>query len=110
MLCEICSGANANYGYKGGIKQFCSICAKTLPNTCNLTRKLCKEETCLKEPSFNYEGVSGKLYCTTHKLPGMILINVFILIMILNVLLYLHTEFKVKKLNIVLNTVSFLKI
>jgi len=72
MLCEICSDANANYGYKGGIKQFCSICAKTLPNTCNLTRKLCKEETCLKEPSFNYEGISGKLYCTTHKLPGMI--------------------------------------
>lgn len=72
MLCEICSGANANYGYKNGIKQFCSICAKTLPNTCNLTRKLCKEETCLKEPSFNYAGASGKLYCTTHKLPGMV--------------------------------------
>ena len=72
MLCQICSGANANYGYKGGIKQFCSICAKTIPNTCNLTRKLCKEENCLKEPSFNYEGVSGKLYCATHKLPGMI--------------------------------------
>lgn len=43
MLCQICSSVNANYGYKGGIKQFFSICAKIIQNTCNLTRKLCKE-------------------------------------------------------------------
>ena len=72
MICVICSGSNAIYGYKGGVKQFCNICAKTIFNTCNLTRKLCKEETCIKEPSYNFPNELGKLYCSTHKLPGMI--------------------------------------
>ena len=33
---------------------------------------MCKEENCKKHPSFNFEGEKKKLYCSKHKLKGMI--------------------------------------
>jgi hypothetical protein len=72
VLCMKCSGANASYGYKGQDKKYCKTCAKDIPNVCDLTRKYCKESTCIKEPTYNYPSEKTTAYCTTHKLEGMI--------------------------------------
>jgi hypothetical protein len=72
MLCEICIEGKANYGLKNGKKQYCKDCYKSVPNTCNLTKKICKYEECLSEPNFNFHDVKGGVYCAKHKLDGMI--------------------------------------
>jgi len=73
MICQICSVDDAKYGFKTDRKkQFCKDCAKDIPNSCNLTKKLCKDEDCIKEPTYNFPNETGAIYCTTHKQPGMI--------------------------------------
>ena len=71
--CNICLiDKDIKYGFKNGKKQFCKDCAKGIPNTCDLSRKMCKEDECKKNPYFNLEGQKKGIYCSTHKKPNMI--------------------------------------
>lgn len=71
--CESClEDKDIKYGFKNGKKQFCKDCAKGIPNTCDLSRKMCKEDECKKEPTYNYPNEKSTLYCSVHKKDGMI--------------------------------------
>lgn len=70
--CQSCINAKATHGYKGGDKLYCKECAKNVENVGILTRKSCKEETCWSEPNYNYPDVKPGIYCTKHKLAGMV--------------------------------------
>jgi len=35
----------------------------------------CIYHECRKVPSFNYVGQTSRIYCSTHKMPGMVFIN-----------------------------------
>lgn len=37
--------------------------------------KKCKENTCIRSPSFNYENEKERLYCKEHKKENMVLIS-----------------------------------
>lgn len=69
--CQSCITAVATHGKKGGSKQYCKNCAKGIEDVGDLTRKHCKEETCFKEPTYNYPTEKTTAYCKTHMKPGM---------------------------------------
>ena len=69
--CQSCITAVATHGKKEGPKQYCKNCAKGIEGVGDLTRKHCKEETCFKEPTYNYPTEKTTAYCKTHMKPGM---------------------------------------
>jgi hypothetical protein len=71
-LCKVCLGNKAIYGIKGGKKQYCKDCAISFENVCNLTRKMCLESDCIKEPTYNFPSETTTLYCSEHKKSNMI--------------------------------------
>lgn len=73
VICKNCSGKKASYGYKkGGEKEFCNICANDIPNLINLDRKMCLDEKCISEPTYNLSTEKTGIYCSKHKKNGMI--------------------------------------
>jgi hypothetical protein len=73
VVCKSCSVLNASYGYKkGGDKEFCNICAKSIPNLINLNKKMCLEENCIIEPNYNLPTETCGRYCKNHKKENMI--------------------------------------
>jgi len=73
MNCQICMQGVAKFGFKKEkIKKFCTNCAKTVENCCNLTVKLCEEEECRTSAGYNFRDANGKRFCSAHKQPGMI--------------------------------------
>ena len=69
--CQSCLSAKATHGKKYGNREYCSSCAKGLADVVNLTRKMCREETCSKEPTYNFPNEKTTAYCSIHKKPGM---------------------------------------
>lgn len=57
----------AGFGYKNGTREYCKVHKKE--NMINLKNKICKEQDCLKQPSYGYKNAE---YCAEHKKENMI--------------------------------------
>lgn len=72
-LCKNCLDKKATHGFtKNGDKEFCNICAKNIPNTINLTKKMCLDNNCTSEPTYNLPTEKTGIYCSKHKKDEMI--------------------------------------
>lgn len=64
----------ASYNLEGKYADYCEK-HKTEEMIKVIYNKKCEHEGCKLRPSFNYEGSKNRLYCTTHKLDGMVCID-----------------------------------